>query len=269
MNNQKRIGVIAGNGQFPRLFAQAANKQDFQVYAVAYVNETDPALENVVESINWLYLGQVKRLIRYFKKNDVKEAVMLGGINKSRIFQNVRPDIKAISLVARMKNTHDDGILRAFADLLEKEGVTVRPSTFLLPELLAEEGVWTKRAPDAGEMADIELGRTVAIQIGNLDIGQCVVVGGGTVLAVEAIEGTDAAITRGGGFGKGVAVAVKVCKPIQDKRFDVPAIGIRTIQTMIDSGVTALAVEAKKTVVFDKEEMVELADRNGIAIIAV
>jgi DUF1009 family protein len=236
---------------------------------VAYVNEADPRLAEIVDGVEWLHLGQVKRLIRFLKSHDVRTTVMMGAIRKTRMFTDVRPDMKAIALIAGMKHTHDDALLRAFARTLEKEGIRVASATFLLPELLAPEGCWTRRRPNRSERADIDLGLKLAREIGRLDIGQCVVVGGGTVLAVEAIEGTDATIRRGAGLGDGNAVVVKVCKPAQDVRFDVPAIGAGTIETMAAAGATVLAVEAGRAVVFDREEMVRLADEAGIAVVAV
>jgi len=221
-----------------------------------------------VDRIEWFYLGQVNRLINYFKQHQISQTVLMGGIKKTKLFKNLKPDIKAISLIAGLRHTHDDGIMRAFAGLLEKNGITVRPSTFLLPDLLAPEGCWTKRRPSRGEKSEIELGWNVAKEIGRLDIGQCVVVGGGSILAVEAIDGTDATIKRGGGLSDGNAVVVKVCKPIQDERFDVPAIGVETIRTMAAAGARILAIEAGKAVVFNRQAMIRLADEHGIAIIA-
>lgn len=263
-----RIGLIAGGGQFPVLFSKEANARGYEVFAAAFIGEADEQLQDHVAGIEWMHLGQVRRLIRFFKKSRVPEAVMLGTIRKTRLFTDVRPDMKAISLVAAMRNTHDDGILTAFADLLDKEGIRIRASTFLLPELLAVPGVWTKRKPNRSEAGDMSLGFRLAKAIGRLDIGQCIVLGGGSVLAVEAIDGTDATIERGGRLANGHAVVVKVCKPNQDRRFDIPAVGIQTIRTMASAGATALAIEAGGAVVFDREEMISLADRHRIAIVA-
>ncbi|GAB6905441.1 conserved hypothetical protein [Desulfosarcina cetonica] len=263
----EKIGLIAGSGQFPLLFSRIATKQDFRVFTAAYVNEADPELAALSEKIEWLHLGQVKRLIRFFKQNDIRRAVMLGAVRKTRLFSDVKPDMKAIAIIAGMRHTHDDAIMRAFADALEGEGITIAPSTFLLPELLATKGVWTRRKPTRAERRDIELGFTVAREIGRLDIGQSVVVGGGSILAVEAIDGTDATIERGGRLGRGQAVLVKVCKPNQDFRFDVPSVGIRTVETMIQADVRVLAIEAEKTVVFDRAEMIQSADANNITIV--
>lgn len=263
-----RIGLIAGSGQFPILFSKAARNQGFEIYAAAYLNEVDPVLEAYVDGIEWLHLGQVKRLIRFFQKNDVHKAVMLGAIKKTRMFTDVKPDLKAIMLIASMRDTHDDAILREFAGLLEKEGITVEPSTSLIPELLAPVGCWTRKKPSRSEKADIDLGWGIAKEIGRLDIGQCVIVGGGSVLAVEAIDGTDATILRGGKLGKKNAVVVKVCKPDQDTRFDIPAVGAQTIMVMKEANAGALAIEAGRAVVFDRMDMINLADQYGIAIVA-
>jgi DUF1009 family protein len=264
----KRIGLIAGSGQFPLIFSRAAREKGYDIFAAAYRTEADPHLEDLVDEIEWVHLGQFNRLINFFKRSRVTELVMLGGIRKTKLFTDVKPDSKAILFMAGMRDTHDDRVLRGFADLLEKEGLHIRPSTMLLPDILASTGCWTKRKPTRSEKKDIDLGWTLAKKIGSLDIGQCLVVGGGSVLAVEAIDGTDATIMRGGKLGKGNAVVVKVCKPNQDVRFDIPSVGAQTVQTMKDAGAKVLAIEAGKTVVFDREEMVSLANACRISIIA-
>ena len=193
---------------------------------------------------------------------------MIGGIKKTRIFSDIKPDMKAIMFLAGMKHTHDDGLLGALAAFLEKEGIIVEASTFLVPEILAEKGCWTRKKPGKSQLSDIEVGWRLAKEIGRLDIGQCLVIDGGSVLAVEAIDGTDATIKRGGSLGNGDAVVIKVSKPDQDMRFDIPAVGAETIKNMYASGVSTLVVEAGKAVVFNKEEMVEIADQKGISIVA-
>ncbi|NNG00660.1 MAG: UDP-2,3-diacylglucosamine diphosphatase LpxI [Desulfobacteraceae bacterium] len=263
----KKIGLISGSGQFPIIFADAARKNGFAVYAAAYLKEADPELEQHVDAIDWFYVGQIKKLIRFFKDNHITEAVMMGAINKTRLFKDVKPDIKALSMIATMRSTHDDGILRAFASALEDEGIHIKPSTFLLPELLAPAGVWTRAKPSRAQKKDVALGWRIAKEIGRLDIGQCVVVARGSVMAVEAIDGTDATIDRGGSIGNGEAVLVKVCKPNQDTRFDIPAVGAGTIRRMAAAGIRTLAIEAGRAVVFDKSEMINLADEAGICIV--
>ncbi len=261
--------MIAGGGKFPILFSQKARSRGYALFTAAHLRESDPSLADYAEAIQWVHLGQVKRILKFFKRHGVTEAVMMGTIKKTRMFTDVRPDIKAIALMGAMASTHDDGVLSAFAALLEKEGIRIRPATFLLPEMIAPEGCWTRRKPNRAETADIRFGWSVAKEIGRLDIGQCVVVAGGSVTAVEAIDGTDATILRGGKLADGNAVVVKICKPAQDTRFDMPAMGVETIRTMAEAGVSALALEAEKSVVFDIEEMVAEADRLGIAVVAI
>ncbi len=263
-----KIGLIAGNGQFPVIFAKNARANGYSVFTAAYRGEADEQLGDHVDHIEWFHLGQIKRLIKFFHHHQVTQTVMMGGIQKTRLFTDVKPDIKAIAMIAAMRSTHDDGILRAFAEVLEKEGITVRPSTFLLPDLLAPPGLWTRRKPSRAENKDIELGWRVAKEIGRLDIGQCVVVGGGSILAVEAVDGTDATIQRGGHLGSGEAVVVKVCKPNQDTRFDIPALGLQTIETMHAAGAKVLALEAGKAVVFNRTELIARADQYHIAVVA-
>ncbi len=262
-----RIGLIAGSGQFPLLFARAAAAQGMEVFAAAFVNEAEAELERCVTALEWLHLGQVRRLVRFFQAHDVQQAVMLGAVRKTRMFTDVRPDLKAIAILARMRHTHDDRLLSAFAEVLQREGIAIRASTFLLPELLAPEGCWTRRPARSQEMDEVRLGWKIAMEIGRLDIGQCVVMGGGSVLAVEAIDGTDATLLRGGRLGNGHAIAVKICKPGQDERFDMPAVGLQTVRTMHEAGVGVLAVEAGKTLVFDRVEMVRLADEYHLTLL--
>jgi DUF1009 family protein len=262
-----KIGIIAGSGQFPILFSKAAREKGLGVYAAAFINEADPKIEEFVNAIEWMHVGQLGRLIRFFKQNGVVGAVMIGAIKKTRMFSDIKPDAKAILMLAKMKHTHDDNVLRRFARLLEDEGIHIKASTFLLPEILAPEGCWTQKKPKRGQREDIELGWRLAKELGRFDIGQCMVVGGGTVLAVEAIDGTDATILRGGKLGQGNAVVVKVSKPNQDMRFDVPTVGARTIQIMKEANAGILVVEAGKTIAFDRERMIAEAEAAGIVIV--
>jgi UDP-2,3-diacylglucosamine hydrolase len=262
-----RIGLIAGSGQFPFIFLKAAKLKGYEVFALALEGEADPESMKLACSLEWVCLGELEKMILFFKKNSIKEAVLLGAVNKTRMFSDFKPDMTAISMVARMKNTHDDVLLRAFAETLEDRGIVIQPSTVILPELLTQAGCWTQRKPTSAEEADLKLGFEISKKIGSMDIGQSVVVGGGSVLAVEAIDGTDATIRRGGGLAKKEAVVVKTSKPGQDMRFDVPAVGLETVKSMRSSGVTALGVEAGKTLAFDRQEMVKLADESGIAIV--
>ena len=262
------IGLIAGGGQFPLLFAEKAAQKGYQVHAAAFINEAEKELENFVQSIQWLNLGQLGRLVKFFKNKNITQAVMLGSIKKTRIFTDIKPDLKALTLIAKMGHTHDDGVLTRFADFLEKQGIKINPSTFLLPELISPKGFWTKKKPDKAEKKDIKIGWDIAKKIGDLDIGQSIVIGNGTVLAVEAADGTDATIKRGAKLCKGNAIVIKCSKPNQDLRFDVPASGINTIKTMYESGACVLVLEAEKTISFDRQEMIELADKLNISIVA-
>lgn len=263
-----KIGLIAGGGQFPLLFSRKAVKKGYAVCAAGFHSETDAALKNSVEHLKWMYPGQITKLIKYFKQHGITEVIMLGSIEKTNIFRDIRPDFKALSFIAKNVRTHDDAVLTAFADLLEKEGLFVKPSTFLLPELISPKGCWTKREPDKAEIKDIKQGWKIAKGIGNLDIGQCIVISNGTVLAVEAIDGTNATILRGGRLSMGNgAVVVKLSKPAQDLRFDLPSSGLQTIQCMIEAGATALVLEALKSLSFDRQEMISLADRHNISIL--
>jgi hypothetical protein len=264
-----KIGIIAGGGQFPLLFAQAARREGRQVVVVAHEGESRPDLAAAADRLYWIKLGQLGKIIKYFKQEGVGEAVFLGTITKTRIFRDIRPDWRGLSLWRQIRIRQDDAILRAIAGELEKEGIRVRESTLYLKQLLFPKGVLTRRRPVAGQIEDITFGWQVARAIGRLDIGQCVVVRDRTVLAVEAIEGTDAAVERGGRLAREKAVVVKVKKPDQDFRFDLPAIGLETIATMQKAKAAVLAVETGQALLFDGEAVVREADKSGIIIVGV
>ena len=193
---------------------------------------------------------------------------MCGAITKTRMFRDVRPDLKAVTVAAKLRHFADDGLLRALCRILEDEGLKVVPGQALVPEILAGEGCYTKREPTGRELMDAKLGWRVAGELGRLDVGQCVVVRDRTVLALEAIEGTDACIRRGGALGKERAVVVKRCKPIQDQRFDLPTVGVTTIEVMAEVGATCLVIEAGRSLVFDREQMVARAQASDICVVA-
>ncbi len=264
----RKIGLIAGNGSFPMAFARAAREKGLQVIAVAHEGETMPELAELVDGIFWVKVGQLGKLIKIFKDQGVSDVLMAGGIKKTRLFGGGLPDMRAVALLARMIHKKDDSLLRAVAEELESEGITVRESTMYLDNLLAQPGLLSRRKPSRDEQQDIEFGWQMAKEIGRLDIGQTVVVKDQAVLAVEAIEGTDEAIRRGGRLCGEGAVIVKICKPQQDLRFDLPAIGIQTLQTMAEVHASCLAVEAGRTIVLDREAVIAEADRAGIAIVA-
>jgi hypothetical protein len=262
----KKIGLIAGKGQFPLLFARAARRRGFEVVAVAHRGETDPALEPLSHQCQWISVGQLGKLIRAFKQAGVTQAVMAGGVSRGRLFWDFRPDLRGLNLVRRVGAGHDDRLLRGLAAELEEEGITIISPLLYLEDLLAQPGRLSRRQPTAQELQDIDYGFKIAQAVGRLDLGQCVVVRRQVVTALEATEGTDDTIRRGGRLaGKG-AVVVKVCKPGQDLRFDLPAVGQGTIEAMREVEAGVLAIEAGKTLIFDRDETLALADRAGMAV---
>jgi len=248
----ERIGLIAGSGRFPVLFAETARRRGVEVFAVAHRGETDPELDRVVAGISWLYPGELAAMIDALKRAGVRRAVMVGGIAKPRLFREFRPDARAMAVIARVGKLRDDLVLRAVASELESEGIAVVESTLYLQEIV----------PSAGVLSAAKV-------IGQFDIGQSVVVRGGAVIAVEGIEGTDATIRRAGELAGGDIVLVKVCKPTQDTRFDLPAVGPGTVAALAQAKGRVLAIEAGRTVTLDRAEMVTLADRVDIAVVAV
>jgi DUF1009 family protein len=264
-----RIGLIAGNGRFPIIFADNARKLGLHVSAVAHEGETEPELERHVDRIHWVKLGQLNKLIKAFKNDGISRAVMLGGIKKTHVYSTVRPDFRTLALATRLALWKDDDILREIAAELEREGIVICESTFGLEGILVEEGALTSRQPSKKEWNDIRYGWEVAQEIGRLDIGQCVVIRDRVVVAVEAVEGTDGAVSRGGGLAKEGAVVVKRCKPQQDLRFDLPAIGPRTIEVMASVKAAVLAVEAGRTVMLDREQLLGKAEAARIAVLGI
>ena len=265
----ERIGLIAGNGRFPIIFADNARKLGYHVSAVAHEGETEPELADHVDRIHWIKIGQLNKLIKAFKEDKVHQAVMLGGIKKTHVFTTVRPDFRTLAMATRLALWKDDDILREFAKELEQEGIAICESTFGLEGILVEPGTLTARAPTEKEWEDIRYGWEVAHDIGRLDIGQCVVIKDRVVVAVEAVEGTDGAIKRGGDLAKEGAVVVKRSKPQQDLRFDLPAVGPRTIEVMASVKASVLAIEAGRTVLLDREIMLEKARSARIAIVGI
>jgi DUF1009 family protein len=262
-----RIGVIAGNGRFPIIFADNARKMGLQVFAVAHEGETEPELEQHVDRIHWVKIGQLNKLINAFKSDGVRNVVMLGGIKKTHVYSHARPDFRVLALATKLVLWKDDDILRALAAELEKDGITICESTFGLKGILVEEGTLTSRQPTKKEWVDIRYGWDVAKETGRLDIGQCVVIKDRVVVAVEAVEGTDEAIKRGGELAKDGAVVVKRSKPQQDLRFDLPAVGPKTIEVMCSVKASVLAVEAGRSVMLDRELLISKAEHAGIAVV--
>ena len=250
------------------MVARAARENGRRVFAVALEGETDPSLETCTDDLIWIRVGQLERIIQYFKDMAVPEAIMAGGLTKENVMATFEPDERALALLARVPNLNDDVFLRALAEEFENAGVSILPSTQFAPELLAPAGVMTREEPTADQWKDIRLGWKTAKALGELDIGQCVVVKGGAVLAVEAIEGTDETIRRGGRLGRRDAVVVKVSKPSQDLRFDLPTVGAETVAVMAEVKASVLAVEAGKTLILDREDMILAAERCGITVLA-
>ena len=261
-----KLGIIAGDGRFPAIIAEAAKKSGYTIIAVALTGLTSPDIENAADKVYWTKLGQLSALINILKKEGVTEAIMAGGVSKRLMFTNIMPDIRALALLTRLKDRKDDTILRAIAGQLEKEGITVNAATAYIKTILADKGTLTKKGPTAEEWEDIRFGTNMAKEIGRLDIGQCVIVKNRAVIAVEAVEGTDETILRGGRLANGGAVVIKVCKPDQDTRFDLPTVGPTTIASMIETRARVLAIEAGLTVMIDKEEMLKVAEEAGISV---
>jgi len=268
-DRSEKIGIIAGGGQFPLLFAKAVQRQGLEAYAAAHKGETDEALAGQVARLQWVRLGQLGKIINFFKEEGVKKTVFIGSITKTNIFRDVRPDFKGLGLWNKIDIKQDDAILRAVADRLEKDGIEVVASTHYIPELLFPPGILTRKKLTEEQKNDIVFGWKIARSMGSLDIGQCVVVRNGTVLAVEAIEGTDATIRRGGSLGKEKAVVVKLRKPNQDLRFDLPAVGKKTVESMQEVKAAVLAVEAGYALFFDREPVIRAADAAGIVVVGV
>ncbi len=267
----EKVGIIAGGGQFPVLLCRAAKEQGREVIVLGLEGEADPALLKEADGYVSFKLGQLGLIISTFRQNGVAQTALAGSVSKPQLFSGrIRPDRKLIALLPKLNRLryHDDGLLRALAQVLAEEGIQVVDSTFLLPRLRTPEGVLTRRKPTRREKRDAEYGFRLAKDLGQFDIGQCIVVRQRAVLAVEAMEGTDETILRGGALGGGRAVVVKVAKPGQDLRFDLPSVGLATIETMIRAGCTALVLEARQTLTFDREKMIALADRHKIAVLA-
>jgi UDP-2,3-diacylglucosamine hydrolase len=265
----RKIGIIAGAGQFPLLFIEAARKAGRTVVVVAHKNETSAVVAEAADAVCWVKLGQLGKMIRFFKDQAVGETVFLGAITKTKIFRDVLPDLKCLMLWNTINTKQDDAILRAVAGALEKDGIKVLESTLYLRHLLFPKGVLTRKKPTREQREDVAFGWSNARAIGRLDIGQCVVVRNQSVAAVEAIEGTDATILRGGALVKEKAVVVKVKKPGQDFRFDLPATGLTTIESLKSVQGAVLAVEAGQSLLFDREQVVRAADAAGIVVVGV
>lgn len=262
------VGLIAGNGAFPRLFARAARAAGVRVTAVALRGEADVSLVDEVDALHWVHVGQVGHMLRRLRRAGVEVAAMAGGVDKRRLFARARLDWTGARLLWRCVRRQDDDMLRAIARLFEQQGVPIVPSTCFLPRAMAPAGPLGRHLPDARERRDLQFGLEVARGVGALDVGQMAVVQRGAVVALEAIEGTDACLRRGGALGGGRgAVAVKVAKPGQDMRFDVPAVGPRTVEVAAEAGVRVLGLEAGRTLLLEPEAVRARADALGVVVI--
>jgi len=261
------LGIIAGNGVYPRELADAARKAGVKkIVAAAFTNETDPALAQHVDVIEWMRVGQLNRLLKFFQEHEIHHAIMAGQIAPKNLF-DLHPDWKALLLLARLKQRNAESIFAAIADELARADVDLLPATTFLEESLAQPGLIAGSKLSRREGEDVDLGWKIAKEIARLDIGQTVIVKHGTVLAVEAFEGTNDAIKRGGALAREGAIMIKVAKPDQDMRFDVPVIGVETIRIASEAKLRVIAIESGKTLLLERDAIVDLAKRADISII--
>ncbi len=275
----EKLGLIAGNGKFPFLVLEAARAQGFEVVVAAIKEEAFPEIESKgAASVHWLSLGELSRLIETFQREGVRRAVMAGQVRHKQIFSSIRPDWRLAKMLLSLTTRNTDSLLGAVAKVLGDEGITLEKSTWLLEPLLARAGVLTQRAPSEQERKNIEYGRAVARQLTQHDIGQTVVIAESACVAVEAMEGTDPTIQRAGEIMRSLhgdastlsrdLTVVKIAKPNQDMRFDVPVIGVKTIEVMRAAGATCLAVDAGKCLLLDGDAVVCAADQASVAMVA-
>ncbi len=262
-----RLGLIAGGGRFPFLVAESSREQGYEVIAVAIREEADPAIEQAVDSCTWVSLGELSKLIKTFRSQGVNKAVMAGRVQHKQIFSAIRPDWRLLKLLNTIRAKNTDSLLGAVAQILADEGIELLDSTAFLTPILAKPGSNTTREPSTKELADIDYGRQVAGALAGFDIGQSVVICERACVAVEAMEGTDAAILRAAEFSNGRPLTVvKRARPNQDMRFDVPVIGPTTITKMARVNATALAIEARKTLLLDRDELLSGANKANITL---
>ena len=260
-------GLIAGNGQFPFLVIEGARKQVISLAVVAIKEETDPKIDEVSDNVVWVGIGQLGKMISHFKSHQVTKAIMAGQVKHVQIFSGALPDLRMVKMLWNLPRRNTDSLLGGVAIEMAKEGIELIDSTFFIKDQLAPKGILTKRKPTDEELANIEYGLHITDETARLDLGQTVVIRGKACVAIEAMEGTDATIERAGDLVKGKLTVVKVAKPDQDMRFDVPVIGVPTIETMIAAGANCLSVTAGKTLIFDREAVLTLANKHKIAII--
>lgn len=269
LQNRCRYGLIAGNGQFPFLVLEAARSLGVDVVVVAIKEEAFPRIASLGYKTHWISLGQLGKLIKLLKREGVKQALMAGQVQHKQIFSSIVPDRKLFKLLMSLGARNTDSLIGAVADVLEQEGINLIDSTVFLKPLIPEAGVLTRRSPSETEIKDIQYGRRIAKEMARMDIGQSVVVSDQACVAVEAMEGTDATIRRAASLTENQLITViKVSKPRQDMRFDVPVIGVPTLRLMAEVHASALAIDAEKTLLLDRSELIEVADRHEITIAA-
>jgi len=268
MQSPELLGIIAGNGVYPKVLADAARKGNVKKLVIAaFTGETDPQIEKSADVIEWLRVGQLGRLLKFFREQKVRRAIMAGQIAPKNLF-DLRPDVKALVVLAKLKQRNAESIFSAIADELGKAEVHLLPATTFLENDLAAKGLVAGTKLSRAEEEDVELGWSIAKEIARLDIGQTIIVKNGTVLAVEAFEGTNDAIKRGGALAREGAVMIKVAKPNQDMRFDVPVIGVETIKIAREAKLRVIAVEAGKTLLLERDKVVDSAQSAKISIVA-
>lgn len=262
------LGIIAGNGAYPRILAEAARKAGVKkIFAAAFSGETDEALAQHVDLIEWMRVGQLSRLLSFFREQKVHQAIMAGQIAPQNLF-DLRPDWKALLLIAQLKERNAESIFAAIAGELTKAEVTLLPATSFLENYLAPAGLIAGRKLSRREEDDVDFGWKIAKEIARLDVGQTIIIKNGTILAVEGFDGTDETIRRGGKLARKGAVMIKVAKQNQDMRFDVPVIGVETIQVAAQARFRVIALEANHTLLLEKEALIEMAVDSGISILA-
>ncbi len=264
-----KFGLIAGNGRFPFMVLRGAHQSGAQMAVAAIREETDPEIEGLADSLKWVGIGQLGRMIRFFKDEGVEKAIMAGQVKHVQIFSRAVPDARMLKVLLKLPRRNTDSLIGAIASELQSEGIELVDSTYFLQDDLPKPGVLTRRHPDKHEREDIEYGLELAREMAHLDLGQTIVVRGKACVAIEAMEGTDETIRRAGNLVRRRLTVVKLAKPNQDMRFDVPVVGIPTLTTMVDAGATCLCLTAGKTLMFDRDEMIRLANEKKIAIVAV
>ena len=277
-----RYGLIAGNGRFPFMVVAGARRAGVALSVAAIREETDPSIEDEVEHLTWVGIGQLGKMINFFKGEGVEKAIMAGQVKHVQIFSRAVPDARMLRMLLRLPRRNTNSLIGAVAAELASEGIDLIDSTYFLQDYLPSPGSLTNRKPNAAERADVEYGLEIAREMSRLDLGQTIVVRGKACVAIEAMEGTDETIRRAGELldggrqtrkrlrlTSGALTVLKLSKPDQDMRFDVPVIGVPTIETMIAAGATCLCISAGKTLIFDRDEMIALANKNKLAILAV